>query len=73
MALTQSMESLMRDTGRKGMPIDVRPQVLYNPAMRAPNFFVPGVIGVVLQIGQQLQRPWLWCASANAARSNNYW
>src|SRR5881296_2328641 len=50
-ALTQSMESLMRDTGRKGMPIDVRPQMLYNPAMRAPNFFVPGVIGVVLQIG----------------------
>src|SRR6266550_4013354 len=47
-ALTQSMESLMRDTGRKGMPIDVRPQMLYNPAMRAPNFFVPGVIGVVL-------------------------
>ena len=25
--------------------------MLYNPAMRAPNFFVPGVIGVVLQIG----------------------
>src|SRR5262249_8970321 len=45
-ALTQSMETFMRDTGRKGMPIDVRPQMLYNPAMRAPNFFVPGVIGV---------------------------
>ena len=25
--------------------------MLYNPAMRSPNFFVPGVIGVVLQIG----------------------
>src|SRR6266487_1908464 len=43
--------AMMRDAGRKGMPIDVRPQMLYNPAMRAPNFFVPGVIGVVLQIG----------------------
>ena len=42
---------MMRDAGRKGMPIDVRQQMLYNPAMRAPNFFVPGVIGVVLQIG----------------------
>ena len=42
---------MMRDAGRQGMPIDVRPQMLYNPAMRAPNFFVPGVIGVVLQIG----------------------
>ena len=51
MALTQSLESLLRETGRQGMPIDVRPQMLYNPAMRAPNFFVPGVIGVVLQIG----------------------
>jgi ABC-2 type transport system permease protein len=50
-ALTQSLESLMRDAGRTGMPIDVRPQMLYNPAMRAPNFYVPGVIGVVLQIG----------------------
>ena len=26
------------------------PQILYNPSMRSPNFFVPGVIGVVLQI-----------------------
>src|SRR5437016_8102049 len=43
--------AMMRDAGRKGMPIDVRPQMLYNPAMRAPNFYVPGVIGVVLQIG----------------------
>src|SRR5436309_6138161 len=42
---------MMRDAGRKGMPIDVRPQMLYNPAMRAPNFYVPGVIGIVLQIG----------------------
>src|SRR5262249_57715638 len=41
----------LREPRRQGMPIDVRPQMLYNPAMRAPNFFVPGVIGVVLQIG----------------------
>ncbi len=50
-ALTQSVESLLRETGRHGVPIDIRPQMLYNPAMRSPNFFVPGVIGVVLQIG----------------------
>src|SRR5436309_9384131 len=24
--------------------------MLYNPAMRSPNFYLPGVIGVVLQI-----------------------
>jgi len=50
-ALTQSVESLLRETGRRDVPIDIRPQMLYNPAMRSPNFFVPGVIGIVLQIG----------------------
>jgi ABC-2 type transport system permease protein len=50
-ALTQSIESLMRETGRHNVPIDVRPQMLYNPAMKSPNFYIPGVIGIVLQIG----------------------
>ena len=50
-ALTQSVESLLRETGRHGVPVEIRPQMLYNPAMRSPNFYVPGVIGVVLQIG----------------------
>ena len=50
-ALTQSLESLTRELGRAGPPIDIRPQMLYNPTMRSPNFYIPGVIGVVLQIG----------------------
>jgi len=50
-ALTQSMESLLRVTGRHNVPIDIRPQMLYNPAMKSPNFYIPGVIGIVLQIG----------------------
>ena len=50
-ALMQSTNSLLAEAGRRGMPIEVRPQMLYNPTMRSPNFFVPGVIGVVLQIG----------------------
>src|SRR5437868_11394379 len=50
-ALTQSVESLMRETGRRDVPIDIRPQMLYNPTMRSPNFYIPGVIGIVLQIG----------------------
>ena len=37
-------------TGLRDLPIEVRPQILYNPEMRSPNFFVPGVIGIVLQI-----------------------
>jgi ABC-2 type transport system permease protein len=50
-ALTQSVEMMMRDSGRRTVPIEIRPQILYNPTMRSPNFFVPGVIGVVLQVG----------------------
>jgi ABC-type multidrug transport system permease subunit len=50
-ALTQSTESLLREAGKRGLPIDIRPQMLYNPSMKSPNFYVPGVIGIVLQIG----------------------
>jgi ABC-type multidrug transport system permease subunit len=50
-ALTQSVEMMMRESERRTVPIEIRPQMLYNPTMRSPNFFVPGVIGVVLQIG----------------------
>jgi ABC-type multidrug transport system permease subunit len=49
--LTQSIESLLRAAGRHNVPIDIRPQMLYNPAMKSPNFYIPGVIGIVLQIG----------------------
>src|SRR5450631_2931824 len=38
-ALTQSVEMMMRDSGRHTVPIEVRPQILYNPTMRSPNFF----------------------------------
>jgi ABC-2 type transport system permease protein len=51
LALSQSVEMLLTESGRRNVPIEIRPQMLYNPAMRSPNFFVPGVIGVVLQIG----------------------
>ncbi len=49
--LTQSLESLMRETGKRAPPVEIRPQMLYNPTMRSPNFYIPGVIGIVLQIG----------------------
>ena len=32
------------------MPIEVRPSVLYNPATRSANFFVPGLIAILLQV-----------------------
>ncbi len=32
------------------LPVDVRPRVLFNPELKSANFFVPGLVGVVLQI-----------------------
>lgn len=49
-ALSQSTGILLNASGRTDAPIEVRPQMLYNPAMRSPNFFVPGVIGLALQM-----------------------
>jgi ABC-2 type transport system permease protein len=46
----ESILQLLAVTGGRDVPVEVRPQILYNPAMRSPNFFVPGVIGLVLQI-----------------------
>ncbi len=30
--------------------IDVRPRVLFNPGLRSANFFVPGLIGIIMQL-----------------------
>jgi ABC-2 type transport system permease protein len=43
-------ESLVRVLPTGAMPIEVRPSVLYNPATRSANFFVPGLIAILLQI-----------------------
>ncbi len=43
-------ESLVRVLPAGAMPIEVRPSVLYNPATRSANFFVPGLIAILLQI-----------------------
>jgi ABC-2 type transport system permease protein len=50
LALKESVARLQVASGRSSLPVEVRPQVLYNPAMKSPNFFVPGVIGLALQI-----------------------
>jgi len=48
--LTRSVGTLLGQSGAMTLPIEVRPQMLFNPSMRSPNFYLPGVIGVVLQI-----------------------
>ena len=46
-ALQQSLAQVLP---AGNLPIDVRPSVLYNPATRSANFFVPGLIGILLQV-----------------------
>jgi ABC-2 type transport system permease protein len=49
-ALRESLMMTMTEARRSEMPIEVRPQILYNPTMESAFFFVPGVMGIALQI-----------------------
>ncbi len=53
-ALRESLLTMMREAGRRQLPLEVRPQILYNPTLKSPNFFVPGVMGLALQIATML-------------------
>ena len=43
-------ESIARVVPNGKLPIEVRPSVLYNPSTRSANFFVPGLIAILLQV-----------------------
>jgi ABC-type multidrug transport system permease subunit len=32
------------------LPVEIKPRVLFNPDLLSPNFFVPGIIGVAMQL-----------------------
>lgn len=36
--------------GHVAMPIDIRPRLLYNPNLESSHFFVPGLVGIILQL-----------------------
>jgi ABC transporter DrrB family efflux protein len=36
--------------GRAELPIEVRPRLLYNPNLESSRFFVPGLVGIILQL-----------------------
>ena len=48
--MRDAIAQLLAESGRREMPIEVRPQMFFNPAMKSPNFFIPGVIALVLQM-----------------------
>jgi ABC-2 type transport system permease protein len=47
-ALRESLNRLLPDN--KPFPIDARPQILFNPDTRSPNFFIPGLMVVMCQM-----------------------
>jgi ABC transporter DrrB family efflux protein len=36
--------------GELALPIDVRSRLLYNPNLESANFFVPGLVGIIMQL-----------------------
>jgi len=32
------------------LPLEIRPRILYNPNLRSAHFFVPGLVGIILQM-----------------------
>src|SRR6185369_3889418 len=36
--------------GRFALPLEVRPRLLFNPDLDSSHFFVPGLVGIILQL-----------------------
>ncbi len=36
--------------GRPALPLEMRPRLLYNPDLESSHFFVPGLVGIILQL-----------------------
>jgi ABC transporter DrrB family efflux protein len=36
--------------GRVAAPIEIRPRLLYNPDLESSHFFVPGLVGIIMQL-----------------------
>jgi ABC transporter DrrB family efflux protein len=36
--------------GHAAMPIEMRPRLLYNPDLESSHFFVPGLVGIIMQL-----------------------
>jgi len=51
-SFVEALESVpSRDPeGRPALPIEMRPRLLYNPNLESAHFFVPGLVGIILQV-----------------------
>jgi len=48
-AVQMALDRLLAD-GKNKLPVDLRPKVLFNENMESANFFVPGLVGIILQL-----------------------
>ncbi len=46
--LDQSLQLVLARGINLGQPIEIRPKVMFNPDSRSPNFFLPGLIAVLM-------------------------
>jgi len=44
------MTSARNAVGQPALPVEVRPRLLYNPDLESSHFFVPGLVGLILQL-----------------------
>ena len=49
-AESQNIGPARDPAGRLALPIEVRPRLLYNPDLVSSHFFVPGLVGIILQL-----------------------
>jgi ABC-2 type transport system permease protein len=49
-ALRESLEQLIVQLNGRPLPVEARPQVLFNPDTRSANFFIPGLLIVMCQM-----------------------
>jgi len=48
--LHESVRSVSARAGLSEPLVDVRPRMLFNPDLRSANFYVPGLVGVIMQL-----------------------
>jgi ABC-2 type transport system permease protein len=48
LALSRSLDELGKKSGLRALPIEARPQLLFNPDSRSANLLIPGLIAILL-------------------------
>ncbi|MEP7012866.1 MAG: ABC transporter permease [Acidobacteriota bacterium] len=47
-ALSRSLEEIRKRAGGTGLPVEVRPTLLFNPDSRSANLLIPGLVAILL-------------------------